>query len=229
MKELQEIVNNQINSMITTGAIEEMIAIQLSGCIKGCIESTMREYSEFGKDIKNKINVSLCNALAHVTLPEYNKFVSDTVIELFGQVLETESKKHLETLLAKSLGSVPESIKASDLLEEVRAFWESDAEEHQQIEVGWDDFDSAIYVRFINPEYSFKSVRISCYNHGEQSDKHYHIGYISEQLNGQISGPAYRSTYASGLTGYLYRLYCAHTVITDFDEVYGENICLESY
>ncbi|MBU2713700.1 hypothetical protein [Zooshikella harenae] len=115
MKELQEIVNEQINSMITTGAIEEMIAERLNSCIKECVKNSMESYSEFGRDIKDKINVSLCNALAHVSLPEYNKFVSDVVIESYGQVLETEAKKHLKALLVKSLGSVPESIKASDL------------------------------------------------------------------------------------------------------------------
>ncbi|MGI0120113.1 hypothetical protein [Zooshikella sp. RANM57] len=224
MKELQQIVNDQINSMITTGTIEEMIATRLNSCIEECVKNAMESYSEFGKAIKRKVDVSLSNALAHVTLPEYNKFVSDVVIELYGQALETESKKHLEALLAKSLSPVPESIKASDLLEEVRAFWELDAEEHEYIELDWEDSNSAMFVKFNHPKYDFKSLEITCYNHGEQSDKHYHIGYINDQINGQISGPVCKSTYATGLAGYLYRLYCARTVITDFDEVYGENI-----
>ncbi|MCX9562876.1 hypothetical protein IG518_10180, partial [Vibrio cholerae] len=52
MKELQQIVNEQINTMITNGAIEQMIADKLNVTVKECINEAMRSYGDFGKSIK---------------------------------------------------------------------------------------------------------------------------------------------------------------------------------
>ncbi|MGF1760608.1 hypothetical protein L4D76_22330 [Photobacterium sagamiensis] len=48
-----------------------------------------------------------------------------------------------------------------------------------EIEIEWEERDSAIYMTAKHPEFDFDSLKISFYNHGEQNCQ-YHIGYINE-------------------------------------------------
>ncbi len=49
------------------------------------------------------------------------------------------------------------------------------------------------------------------------------VGYISEDSR-TISGCITGATYAKGLAGYFYKLYCMETKITNFDEVFGDSV-----
>ncbi|MBF4425259.1 hypothetical protein [Vibrio anguillarum] len=225
MKELQQIVNEQINTMISTGAIEQMIAEKLNATIKECVSDTMRSYGDFAKSIKGKIEESFNASLSEITIPEYNQFISDVVIESYTEAMNTTAKAHMKALLDEKLAPVPKEMTAQALLDEIQKHWADDVRQygHEEIEIEWEESDNAIFLKAIHPEHDWNFIKVTCYNHREPDSKTYHIGYINQD-DKAISGCITGATYALGLAGFFYKLYCAQTKITGFDSVYGENI-----
>lgn len=82
---IQTIVNEQINSLIGSGAIEQMIAEKFNSTVKECVSEAMRSYGDFGKSIKAKIEESINASLSEITIPEYNKFISEVVMENYTE------------------------------------------------------------------------------------------------------------------------------------------------
>lgn len=225
MKELQQIVNEQINAMLTSGSIEQMIAEKLNSTINECVSDAMRYYGDFGKSIKSKIEESINSSLSNITIPEYNKFICDMVIESYTQAMNESSKAHMKELLDKHLAPVAKEMTAQQLLEQIEQYWQEDTREngHHKINIAWSRRTSAIYMKVINPEYEDQSIEVTFYNHRENDSNTYHIGYIKEDEN-KISGCITGATHALGLAGFFYKLYCAQTKITGFDDVYGDDI-----
>ena len=225
MKELQQIVNEQINAMIMSGSIEQMIAQKLNATINECVSDAMRSYGEFGKSIKLKIEESINASLSQVTIPEYNKFISDIVMESYTQAMNETSKAHMKELLDQHLAPVEKEMTAQKLLEKIEGYWQDEAREHGYEEIGieWERRGGAIYMKVIHPEYNWKSITLTFYSHNEDNSDIYRIGYINEDKK-QISGCRTGATYALGLAGFFYKLYCAQTKITGFDDVYGDDI-----
>lgn len=225
MKELQQIVNEQINTMITNGSIEKMIATKLNETIKECVNDAMRSYGDFGKTIKAKIEDAINADLNNVTIPEYNTLIAQLVLESYTEAMNEQGKAHMKELLDTHLAPVPKEITAQQLLNEIQKHWENSIREDggDEIEIEWGESSSAVYMKAKNPCCEWNALKVTFYNHGEPDKDIYHIGYINEDdktISGCISG----ATYALGLAGYLYKLYCAGTKITGLSKVYGDSI-----
>ncbi|WP_417536369.1 hypothetical protein [Methylophaga sp.] len=225
MKELQQIVNEQINTMITNGTIENMIAEKLNNTIKECVDDSMKCWGDFGKGIKAKIAESINCSLSRVTIPEYNTFISQLVLESYTEAMNEHGKAHMKELLDQHLAPAPKEITAQDMLNEIKKYWEDSAREndHDEIEIEWKERDSAFYMKVKHPEWDWQFIEVSFYNHSEADENTYHIGYINED-DKTISGCITGATHALGLAGYFYKLYCAKTKITGLSKVYGEDI-----
>ncbi|MGR5294776.1 hypothetical protein ACPV5U_08720 [Vibrio mediterranei] len=225
MKELQQIVNEQINTMITAGVIEEMIEARLTKAVSESIDNSMRTYGDFGKVLQGKIDESLNNAISNVTLPEYNKFIGDVVSESYAKVLNDTCKKQLVELVHEQIEMPKETMTMEELLDEVARYWRGDADYYtESIDVEWSD-SHGTHLVLKHPEYDWKSIKIDMYDH--EADGVFTIGYLSENdTRSKKFTSVLDSTYAMGLAGYLYKLYCAKTKITNVSDVYGEDIYL---
>lgn len=225
MKELQQIVNEQINAMITNGDIETMIATKLNETIKECVSDAMRSYGDFSKTIKAKIEEAINADLSNITIPEYNTFISQLVLESYTTTMNEQGKAHMKELLDEHLAPVPKEITAQGLLNKVKEYWGDSAREdgHEEIEIEWEEGSTAIYMKVKNPVWDNQFIKVTFYNHREADSNTYHIGYINEDdqaISGCISG----ATHAMGLAGYFYKLYCAGTKITELSKVFGDDI-----
>ncbi len=223
MKELHEIVNSHMTSIIENGTIDDMIAERLNKTIKETLADSMRSYSDFGKVLKEKMNESLNQAIDNVTLPEYNKFVSDVAIQAYEEVLNEQAKPQIIEAIQQHLEAVPKTITAQQLLDKVAEFWREDCEkgDHEEIEIEWSD-SHGMHLKIIHPEFQWETIKMSCYDHKDAGD--FFIGYLHEESAGRLSGTLNGATRDGGLRGYLYKLYCAGTTITNFDDVYGESV-----
>ncbi|USD68100.1 hypothetical protein [Vibrio sp. SCSIO 43136] len=225
MKELQDIVSNQIAAMIEDGTVEEMIKNKLQSTIQDVISDSMRSYGDFGKGIRSKVDESLNASLSKVSLPEYNKFIADTILESYAEGLNAHAKEQVKSILDEKLAPAPKVISAGELLATIGRHWEDDARNngHEEIEVEWDSRENTICITATHPEYDWKKVKVTLYNHSQDNKRNYTIGYINED-NRTISGCITGATHGYGVSGYLYKLYCAGTVITELDDEYGESI-----
>lgn len=228
MKELNQIVTTKLASMIDDGSIEKMIEDQLEKLMQDTVNATLRRYSDFGKSLTETIETSIGTSLDHVSFPEYNHFVAQLVQEKYGQALDKHAATLLEELLKAELSPVPEELNAQKMLDEVRSCWGESAQENGgEINIEWDENDTAIYMTIKHPEYDWQSIKVTFYNHGEK-DCQYHIGYINED-DKRISGSITGATHAMGLAGYFYKLYCRQTKISGLQNIYGESINVFDY
>lgn len=229
MKELNEIVTTKLAAMIDDGSIEKMIEERLESLMQDTIKSAMQSYSGFGKSLTKSIEDSIGISFHKVSFPEYNHFVAQLVQEKYGQALDQHAAPLLEELLKDALSPVPAELNAQEMLDEVKSCWAHNArsEGHDVIEIEWLEHNASIYMTLKHPEYEDDTLRISFYNHGE-TEGQYHIGYINEgdQL---ISGSITGATYAMGLAGYFYKLYCRQTKISGLMDVFGQNIEVAYY
>ncbi len=223
MKELHEVVNSHITSMIENGALNDIIAERLNQAIKESVDDSMRSYGNFGKALKEKMNASLNHALKNVTFPEYNKFVSDVAIQAYSDVLNEQTKPQVTETIKNYLEPVPKEITAQNLLDKVAEYWRQTCNEegHEEIEIEWSD-SHGMHLKIKHPEYDWETIKISCYDHRDAGI--FSIGYLSEERSGCLSGTLNGATHNNGLRGYLYKLYCAGTTISGFDAVYGESV-----
>ncbi|MEZ8095808.1 hypothetical protein ACED51_17045 [Photobacterium swingsii] len=228
MKELNEIVTTKLATMIDDGSIEKMIETRLEKLLAETVNSAMESYSDFGRSLTKTIEASIGTSLNNVSFPEYNHFVAQLVKEKYSQALDQHAASLLEKLLEKDLNPSPEILDAQKMLDEIQECWEESARENGgEIEIEWDEMDTAIYMTAKHPEFENDTIRISFYNHGEK-DCQYHIGYINEGEN-RISGSITGATHAMGLAGYFYKLYCRQTKISGLQNIYGDSIDVCGY
>ena len=227
---LVETVNASLIEMIQGDAIKVMIENQLSSTIKSVIGSSMREYSDFGKVIQEKINAVINVAASNVELPEYTKFVSDVVLEQFDTVLQEQSRLQLTGLIEKQLGTLPSGVMMADQLFQkiVDSFTPEEYEEERTISVELIRSDSsAIYIK-TNDEEKSEEIKISLYNHRAEDSNMFYIGYIDagsswNKRTTKDSEKSFNTHCMDEIQKFLFRLYCAQTNIdmtdmSDFED-----------
>lgn len=220
--ELVEAVNETLTNLISGDVIKEIIEKQLKQTITDIIHSSMRDYSDFGKIIKGKINSVVHLAACNVELPEYTKFVSDVVIEQFDTVLQEQSKVQLRKLISSELGSLPTGVVTANQLQEkiVENFNSDEYEAEREISVSCIRSDSNVIYIEIKDDEENEEIKLSLYNHGKR--EHHYIGYIEScgwsQRNTKVSKRSLNTHCMDKLDRFLYRLYCAQTEI-DMTEI----------
>lgn len=76
---LEETVQGQLNGLIADGVVEKIIKDQLEATIKSIFNSSLREYSDFGKELEKVIKQSLQVDLSRVSTLKYQQIVTDIV------------------------------------------------------------------------------------------------------------------------------------------------------
>ena len=224
MKELNEVVSAHLNQMCTDGTLENMIQEQSEALVKTLVSRSMESYGSFGKAIQAKIDESLQDALNNVTLPEYNRFIAETLINAYENAINEQSAGKIKEFLDVTFKPVNAVITADDFFEGIKEAakgW-GDIEDQYEIELQWEGDDDHSRIEIIIAD----STRITLYDHREKGE-HY-IGYLSNN-NYVFSGPIFNSTHCFGIDAYLYKLYCAQTSITGLRRAYGNNIQLQEW
>ncbi len=229
MQELHEIASTKIKTMIEDGTVEKMIEEQLTKTVQSVVQDSLKDWSPFGKALSEKVKEAVKLDLNRVELPEYSKFIVETVEGLYTKVLQENSLAHLKECLESDLAMSNEVQKSSHIMEQIRKHWEESAQENNgEIEVVADythDHGEAIYLAIKHPSYDWYSLRVRFYKFDR--DTHYHIGYIT-QNNTRIDNTIDGLTEASGLARYFYKLYAAQTLL-DLDEDDFYTICTHDY
>ena len=227
---LVETVNETFVELIEGDVIKQIIVKQLESTFTSLFKDSMREYSDFGKIIKAKINSVVHLAASNVELPEYTKFVSGVVLEQFDKVLQAQAKAQLTELIEKELGVLPSgTMSASQLFEKIQeAFLSEEFEDEREISVELERSDrDAIYIKVVDEE-NHEEIKLSLYNHSKDDKNHYYIGYIDagsswHGRNTKDSELAFNTHCMDSTQKFLFRLYCAQTNldmsdVSDFED-----------
>lgn len=90
---IQDQVQLALNNIVESGKIEEIVAKNIEKTIESLLHDSLREYSDFGKQLKEIVNSALQINLDQVSTLGYQQIVVDIVNEkLKAAVLENLSK-----------------------------------------------------------------------------------------------------------------------------------------
>lgn len=216
MKELNDLIIARMNNMTESGAIQQLIDKQLEDSVKEILKDSLRSYSDFGKAVKEKLSESLAGAVEKVTFPEYNKFISDAVVECVSSHMGAEVVAGIQEQLKEILQPVPKQIGGTEFLNRLGSFFdfesncvESDDGLYISPEWNMNDDETAIYMK-INGEF-----KVSFYDHKKNGS--WYIGYIEDDSERHITADLGGATHTYGVIGYLYKLYCTGTIFTGID------------
>lgn len=95
----EEVVQKQMNKLISEGFLEKVAREQLEKTVKDIIQELLRGYSDFGialkKDIKSKLKVDL----TRLDITEYNIMLMDIIQKEFHKSLESAVKPIREIVM----------------------------------------------------------------------------------------------------------------------------------
>ncbi|WP_445363894.1 hypothetical protein ACJJIQ_04995 [Microbulbifer sp. ANSA003] len=224
--ELQQLVTESLGKYIDSGKLEKSIDSKVEATIVGILDSVLREYSDFGQSLKKAIEDKISICTNQITLPEYNKYITDMIGELYIKALDEQAGAHLKPLLDKALQPVPAAITSEEFLELIKKEWQEEhlSEGHEEIRLEWERSEYFTRVKILHGEYSFNNIEISLYK--DRDEEHHYISIIREDgKNFRRGVQAHTLNY--GLPGELFKLYARRTLITDIDEIYGDSIYLD--
>ncbi len=217
MKELNDVVSTHLNQMCTDGSLEKMIQEQAEKLVNDLVKESMQSYGPFGKAIRKKLDESLQNSLSYVTIPEFNRFIGEALIQSYEHVLNVHAVDKVKELVDYNLHPVKAELTAQEFLDGIKdaaRHWDLNSEE---LVLDWDMHGDSSAITLIIEN----NTRVTLYDH-KSSNEHY-IGYLSNDSY-VFSGPLFNSTHCFGIDAYLYKLYCSRTQIKDLMSVYGDNI-----
>lgn len=138
---IQEQVQLALNNIVESGKIEEIVAKNIEKTIESLLHDSLREYSDFGRQLKEVVNSSLQINLDQVSTLGYQQIVVDIVNEkLKSAVLENISKP-IEDRLGEILAPFEKrNYKLSEIIQKYK--------EHE-----WSDYDDEGEISF-HLEYS---------------------------------------------------------------------------
>lgn len=117
MDDLKSAVQTAFGNVVSSGAIEAAIEKQLASTIASLIQAELREYSDFGKAIKECVQQAVCVNLDRLDLPSYNELILQIIRRQMDAALQSDVVKQLEDNMAKLLVAPPAEITMEALIE----------------------------------------------------------------------------------------------------------------
>jgi hypothetical protein len=217
MQELNNAITERMNHMVDSGKIQELIDNQLESSVKGILDSSLREYSEFGKAVKAKLETSLSNAIEKVSFPEYSHFINNQVLALVEQKLNEAAVENLEENLEQILQPVPKQIKPGEFLGEVGRYFDHESEgvefeDGPYLPIEWNERNDTVIELIVKDHF-----KVTFFDHSNKNE--WYIGYIEDDSGRHITADLGGATHTYGVVGYLYKLYCTGTRFPDLHKI----------
>lgn len=118
MEDLKSAVSTAFANVVASGAIEQAIEKQLADTIGSLIKRELREYGDFGKAIKERVQQAVGVNLERMDLPSYNDLILQIIRRQVDGIMQSEAAQQLEANMAKLLEQAPAEITLKKLIEE---------------------------------------------------------------------------------------------------------------
>lgn len=97
--QFEKTVQEQVDKLVSDGTVEAIIKSQLEKTITSVVNDLMRDYSDFGKQLKQAISAALKIDLSQLSMLEYNHIVTTVVKEELDKTLLS----HVKEPIAKAI------------------------------------------------------------------------------------------------------------------------------
>ena len=232
MLDLNAIVQDTISNMDHEGTIKDLIEKKVSSTIESVIEASFREYSDFGKGLKEYVEESLNIDFNRLGIEGYH----DHILKIIGGVIDAKLKGDSERKLKETLDQIiveaPKQIKLSEIISMMKEQYTEDASDADN---RWENMTCIVQDR--NDAFF---MYISLDSHPDKS-KHscaFRIGLhknrskdnVWEVFTISIDGKSMRDTMFAGpfyqTEKLLYQIHCFNSeFIVDLDDSEIEEAC----
>lgn len=207
--ELEKVVQEEFNNLVESGKVKEIIAKNLENTVQEIFKSSLREYSDFGKELQAVVKEALKVDLTKISLLGYQQIVTDIVKEQLEAHVLTQVAAPIEEALKVILTPFEKRIyKLSEIVEKFKEceIEESEGEltlivEHSSygsIHIGIDESDRKDSVW--NCDYRFSL---------DKTDKRIYSFESERSLSKDLT----KKSLGRGFTKYLFNLYASQCTI----------------
>ncbi len=213
MSDLSIILGTAIGKLLDSGKVEEIIQAKINKTFAESIDEALRSYSDFGKQLSEKIKEALTFDPSRISVQEYNQMVTHIIERKLHDYMEKQAAEGIGKAMEEILKPAPPTMKLSELIEEFKrdaAEWHGHERENPHISV------------HVEPESRYGSRWISL-DRGPDKDKHSCEFRFLICEDGRISALRFsghdpkKSVFMGGYYGFerdLFRLHSGRTRIT---------------
>lgn len=211
---------NQIKETTTELHDEGFVKETLKTKLKKCVESTVEDMFNWNGIGKRAVEKAMEEALGDlkIELPRYNKFIAETIKDMYSNALTKERISIVEEQIKKDLNPIPKNMTSSAFWSELVACFRDDIaiDLPASVEVDVSEDRDSCRVKICAKDATWRNWTIIFYDHDKKGE--WYIGYIEKDKRPvrHFIDSASPVT-ISGPMKYLFNHYCNGTIF-ELDE-----------
>lgn len=133
--DLKKVVNDQFSTIVSEGYIEDLVKKQLENTVSEIIRDSLREYSDFGKEMKKTVQEKLNINFKDLDIPKYNTLILDTLNSHINELMNKQGIGDIKSKATELLFNKTDDIKLSELVDKFKGNFQEKADDE-----GWEEF-----------------------------------------------------------------------------------------
>jgi hypothetical protein len=118
--DLNKMVNDSLAKIQAEGFVEQVVEEQLKKTIKSIVNNVLREYGDFGKNLKEQVESQLNINLDKLDIASYNTMVLNVVKEKLDAAMHLQGVEKIKADMDEMLGTAKAEYKLSELIQELK-------------------------------------------------------------------------------------------------------------
>lgn len=218
--ELESVVQKELDTLVKDGAVEKIIRATLERTIKSIIEDVLRDYSDFGKELKKAVASAMNIDFQQMKIMDYNHIVMGIVREQLDKTLYAEAVKPISENLKQYIGGLD---KKEWKLSEIIAEFAKECGDGGQFDITLEVEESHGFTHIYFDEEKSKRKYDCGYNINIYKDQIY--GFKAGKYNTILHSVDLKKESMHGtFNEFIFRLYaCGVTVEVDEDDCLTES------
>lgn len=218
--ELELVVQKELDALVKEGAVEKIIRATLEKTIQSIIQDVLRDYSDFGKELKKAVASAMNIDFNQMKIMDYNHIVMGIVREQLDKTLYAEAIKPISENLKQYIGGLD---KKEWKLSEIIAEFAKECGENGQFEITLEVEESHGFTHIYFDEEKAKRKYDCGYNINIYKDQIY--GFKAGKYNTVLHSVDLKKESMHGaFNEFIFRLYaCGATIEVDEDDCLTES------
>lgn len=229
MKDIENIVNESIKSMVESGSLEKIIHDKTKNAVESVITEQFGRYGTFTKEIEKSIKEGFKFNLKTIPFEIYSEQMLVAVKQQIGEYFRDVAGEKLKKSVEDIFEPLPDTMTFNDFVEKIVSFWREEYEED-----GCDchgEFSDRAIVEIKKTDYSDSAYSVSIYKNSvtdtySYSRKKYadvQLYFIDNKLKINHRH-CFNPTCIYDMDLFIFKVYCSDISITDIDK-FNEDEC----
>ena len=224
--ELEKTMAEQLQKLVDGGKVEEIIEKQLTATVTSIFNDVLRDYSDFGKALKDKIKACIVLPLDKVSMPSYAVMMEKSIMEVLDGTIMQDSIGPVKQTIRKYLTALEKTEwKLSEIVNAIGidAVGDYDGEEKScEIELKVDERGhGSIWIYIATDDHKYNFAINDSTSSSKEIGELWHFSIDDKKLD-----PRKEVIYNHNIDSFIFNLYACRAKITideDHCELYYTN------